>query len=71
LKKKEVEKYLENLLKENKIIRKEYNQKLYLVNQNNFPNINDNDMQEIDKRIENTNEILNKITEKKKNSFRK
>ncbi len=64
IKKKGVETILENLIKEDKIIRKDYNQKIYLVNQNIFPKISEKDMQEIEKKIANTNEIQTKTVEK-------
>jgi delta-aminolevulinic acid dehydratase/porphobilinogen synthase len=64
LKKKEVEKILENLFNQGKLIKKEYMQKIYLINQNNFPKISDKDILEIDKKEENTKEILSKTVEK-------
>lgn len=60
-----MEKILEILLKQNQLIKKEYNQKIYLVNQDLFEVISENEMQQLDKRLETTNELISKIQEQK------
>jgi hypothetical protein len=58
IKKAQVQKTLDKLLEEDIVIMKEYNTKIYLANQNQFENINQNEIDALDKQTEKSKKEL-------------
>ena len=55
---------MDSLVEETKIICKEYNSKIYLASQKNFPKIDENEMKKLDDA---TDKTIQKLNEQKEN----
>ena len=63
IKKGQLQKILDNLTLEGKIICKEYNTKIYLVNQNNFPPVSEEELKEVEDEITEKRKVLAELRE--------